>query len=319
MIKAHMEKQVPEIIQTTIDDIVSIKIQGATNVALSTFAALEEWAKTTDITDWEIFKDQAGMYANMLANARPNEPLAKNGVRFMMTNLVLKYPELKDVKDGAQAIVELSQEYQKLLKDAKIKIAATGLETAGDAKIVFTHCHSSTAEAIIAGINEKNKITAIATETRPLFQGRITAKNLVDHGVRTIMIVDSAAPYFIKDDENLPVDVVFLGADEINIYGDAVNKVGSFSMALSAYYASKPLYIVTPSLKLDLSTIYQPIKIELRDSKEIWPEAPQGLEIINPAFDIVPHQFITGFITELGVIKPEELEDKVRRAYEWVS
>lgn len=314
-----MERPIPEIIQTTIDDIVSIKIQGATNVALATFAALEEWAKTTDVSDWTIFKDLAGTYANMLANARPNEPLAKNGVRFMMTNLVLKYPELKDIKDGAKAIVELSQEYQKLLRDAKIKIAGLGMETVGDAKIVFTHCHSSTAEAIIVGLNQKSKVTAIATETRPLFQGRITAKNLVEHGVHTIMIVDSAAPYFIKDDENLPVDAVFLGADEINVYGDAVNKVGSFSMALSAYFASKPLYIVTPSLKVDLSTIYNPIKIELRDSKEIWPEAPQGLEIINPAFDIVPHQFITGFITELGVIKPEELEDKVRRAYEWVS
>jgi ribose 1,5-bisphosphate isomerase len=314
-----MDQKIPDIIQQIIDDIASIKIQGATNVALATFAAIEEWAKKTDITDWEIFKDKAATYANMLANARPNEPLAKNGVRYMMTNLTVKYPGIKDVKAGANAFIELASSYNALLRESKIKIAGHGLEVGKDADIVFTHCHSSTAEAIIVGLDRMKKRTAIATETRPLYQGRITAKNLVSHGVKTVMIVDSAASYFIKDDANLPVDMVFLGADQVNVYGDAVNKVGSFSMGLASYFASKPLYIVTPSLKLDLTTIYQPIKIELRKGSEIWPEAPEGLEIINPAFDIVPHQFITGYITELGVIKPEELEDKVRRAYEWVS
>lgn len=310
--------QLPEIIKKTFDDIVSIKIQGATNVALETFNAVKEWAKTTEISDWEVFKDKAVTYLQMLANARPNEPLAKNGVKYVVYHLATQYPNLKDVKQGAQAIAELSEAYAKLLRDAKIKIAGYGLSELGEPNVVYTHCHSSTAEAIIVGLNMKHKLTAISSETRPLYQGRITAKNLLEHGVNTIMIVDSAAAYFIKDTK-LPVDFVFLGADEINVYGDTVNKVGSFSIGLSAYYASKPLYIVTPSLKLDLSTIYKPIELEMRDGKEIWPEAPAGLKIINPAFDIVPKQFITGFITEFGIVKPDELEDKVRRAYEWVS
>jgi ribose 1,5-bisphosphate isomerase len=311
--------QIPEIIQRTIDDIVAIKVQGATNVALATFEAIQEWASTTDIKDWTVFKDKVGTYATMLANARPNEPLAKNGVRYLLTNLTLKYHNLSDVKEGSKAVAELAGAYNALLKQSKVQIVKHGLETLQDPNVIFTHCHSSTAEAIIVGLNERKKLSAIATETRPLFQGRITAKNLVSHGVKTIMIVDSAAAFFIKDDTQLPVDAVFLGADQINVYGDTVNKVGSFSMALSAYFASKPLYIVTPSLKIDLSTIYSPIKIELRKGSEIWPEAPQGLEILNPAFDIIPRQFITGFITEFGVIKPEDLENRVRREYEWVS
>jgi len=313
------ENNIPDQIRQVYDDIVSIKVQGATNVALATFHAIEEWARATDIKDWLMFKDRAYAYATMLANARPNEPLAKNGVKFMFTQLVMRHNDIHDVKSGMQVMIELAAEYTELLKESKRQIVVHGVSALNHPKVVFTHCHSSTAEAIITGVNQESKLTVIATETRPLYQGRITATNLLKAGVKTVMIVDGAAPYFIKDDTNLPVDAVLLGADEISIFGDTVNKVGSFSMGLSSYFASKPLYVVTPSLKLDLTTAYAPIKLEMRDGKEIWPEAPEGLEIINPAFDIVPHQFITGFITEFGVIKPVELEDKVRRAYEWVS
>ncbi|MCC7303915.1 hypothetical protein IT418_00660 [bacterium] len=314
-----MSESVPQGIQKTIDDIVAIKIQGATNVALATFITIGEWAKETDITDVVEFKDKLGQYLSMLANARPNEPLAKNGVRYIQNQLVLQYPGAKEIKSIANAVVTLADAYVRILENAKSKIVTHGVELCKLADVVFTHCHSSTAEAIIAGINKDHKIKAINTETRPLYQGRITSKNLLKAGVETAMVVDSAASYFITDDSFLPVNVVFLGADQISVNGDALNKIGSFSMGLAAYFASKPLYIVTPSLKLDLTTIYNPIKIELRKDEEIWPEAPEGLDIINPAFDLVPHQFITGFITEFGLIKPEELEDRVRREYEWIS
>jgi ribose 1,5-bisphosphate isomerase len=314
-----MSEKLPQIIKETVADIKSIKIQGATNVALSTFIAIGEWAKETEIKDYGEFKEKLREYLELMATARLNEPLAKNGVRFIMNQLVLQYVGLKDVNSASHAVVALANEYVKLIETSKKQIVSHGVDTTKFADVVFTHCHSSTAEAIISGLNKHHKVTAINTETRPLYQGRITSKNLLKAGIRTVMIVDSAAPYFIKDDSFMPVDVVFLGADQITVAGDAMNKIGSFSMGLSAYFASKPLYIVTPSLKLDLTTIFNPIKIELRKDDEIWPDAPEKLEIINPAFDIVPHQFITGYITEFGVVKPEELEDKVRRNYEWVS
>lgn len=314
-----MSETAPAIIQKTIDDIVAIKIQGATNVALATFITIGEWAKETEITDIEQFRDKLGQYLEMMALARPNEPLAKNGVRYIQNQLVLQYPGLKDVKSAAKAVVDLANSYVKIVEDSKKQIVKHGVELCKHADVVFTHCHSSTAEAIIAGINDDHKIKSVNTETRPLYQGRITSKNLIKAGVDTVMVVDSAAAYFISDDSFLPVNVVFLGADQISVNGDALNKIGSFSMGLAAYFASKPLYIVTPSLKLDLSTIYKPIKIELRKDEEVWPEAPKELDIINPAFDVVPHQFITGFITEFGLVKPEEMEDKVRREYEWIS
>lgn len=314
-----MEETVPSVVQKTIDDIREIKIQGATNVALSTFESIKEWAQTTEINDIHQFKDKLGTYLYMLANARPNEPLAKNGAKFVSTMLSVRHPKLTEVEKAKEITQELAAEYIEIIENSKKRIIEIGKEVVKDAKVLFTHCHSSTAESIIIELNSMHPVTAINTETRPLYQGRITSKNLIKAGVKAIMIVDSAAPYFITDDSTYPLDAVFLGADQISFTGDAVNKVGSFSMGLASYYGSKPLYIVTPSLKFDPATVYQPIKIELREAKEIWEDAPPELDIINPAFDLVPHEMITGYITELGLIKPEELEDKVRRRYEWVT
>ena len=101
-----MSESVPQVIQKTIDDIIAIKIQGATNVALSTFITIGEWAQETDITNMELFRDKLGQYMEMLANARPNEPLAKNGVRYIQNQLILQYPGLKDVKSGKKNILK---------------------------------------------------------------------------------------------------------------------------------------------------------------------------------------------------------------------
>ena len=94
--------------------------------------------------------------------------------------------------------------------------------------------------------------------------------------------------------------------------------LGSYGLALSAYVASKPVYIITPALKLNLSTIYRQSKIEMRNGKEIWPDAPEGINVINPAFDLIDNRFIKGFVTELGVLAPAELEEKVREYYSWM-
>lgn len=312
----------PPVILQTAQDIAAIKIQGATNVAVACFEALKEWTKQASYQDWDIFYSDLGRFGGLLVNARPNEPLAKNGLKFILSQLKICYSNNgKDVGRLKEGILELSQEFLEIISISKKQIIqkALTIPEIAKAKTIFTHCHSSTAESVIKQIDQKQAVKVIATETRPRYQGRITTKNLVEAGIDTTMIVDSAAPYFITNDDFMPVDVVFLGADQITYEGDALNKIGSFGMGLSAYFASKPLYVVTPALKLDLSTIYTPVKVELRKANEIWPEAPRELDIINPAFDIIEDRFISGFLTEFGLVKPQYLADKVRRKYEWLT
>ncbi len=313
-----IDKKLPHIIRQVGEDIISIKIQGATNVAIAVFSAMQQWLESVQFEDRSRLLALYEDYASLLANIRPNEPLAKNGVKYVLYNIKVKYGSITDSKQVKEKLLALSHEFLDLLAKAKNKIVENGFDILKDTRIIFTHCHSSTAERLIKGVNAYKPKTVIATETRPLFQGHITVRNLLQAKIDTIMIVDSAAAYFIKDDSFYPVDTVLLGADEITVFGDAINKVGSYSMGISAYFAAKPLYIVTPALKIDLSTLYSPIKLELRNAKEVWEDAPKGLKIINPAFDLVPREFITGFITELGVLEPEQLADAVRNAYEWL-
>jgi ribose 1,5-bisphosphate isomerase len=303
------------------DDIKSIAIQGATNVAIATFEGLKIYVENYNgrIDSYREFIESLNRVGYRLAFARDNEPLAKNGLKFVMRNLVLRNPGLRDVDECKKKVVELCDEFLEMIKSAKEKIIENSVEIMDNVDEIFTHCHSSTAVEIIANQGKRiNNLKTVCTETRPLFQGRTTASRLVEKGINTTLIVDSAAESFIIDRGTHPIDIIFLGADEITMKGDAINKIGSWGVALAAYFVSKPVYIVTPILKIEVETAYRPVKIEYRASEEIWDEAPRGLKMENPAFEIINKEFITGYITELGIIKPDDIAKVIQENYQWL-
>ena len=320
MLQSYM-RNIHPIIKETLKKIKSIKIQGATNVAIATFETVLMWLKETQFSSVDHLYQQTYKNLLLLAKARPNEPLAVNGVRYFAYRFEqIKVEETLETHQQALKIIEnILKEYLQIIAEAKKEIVKIGKRLLAPSQIVFTHCHSSTAESVIIEANEFIPKTVIVTETRPLYQGRITAKNLLKYNINTIMIVDSAAARFIADDSYLPVDVILIGADEILSEGDAINKVGSFSIGLASKLFNKPMYVVTPSLKLNTTADVNSIKIELRDPKEIWKDAPQELKIINPAFDLIPRQFISAYLTEFGLVEPQELFIKVKKKYHWIT
>ncbi len=323
-------KEVEEII----DDIKSVKIQGATNVAIATFEGIKLFVKNYNGRNesYEDFMEALNRVGYNLSYARDNEPLAKNGLKFVLRMLIIRNPGLREVGECKEKVSELCDEFLKSIEMSKEKIVTNSVEILEGVNEIFTHCHSSTAVNIIKNHAQKvNDLKVVCTETRPLLQGRITAKKLVEAGIDTTFIIDSAAETFIIDRGSHPIDVVFLGADEITMRGDAVNKIGSWGIALASYYMSKPLYVVTPILKIEVETAYRPVKIEYRCSvhdpsdptvckvsDELWPDAPKGLKMVNPAFGIINREFITGYITELGVIKPEDIASVVQQKFQWL-
>ncbi len=301
-------------------DIKDIKIQGATNVAIATFEGiklyLSDYKKEVPL---EVFFADVEKVGISLAEARPNEPLAKNGLKYLSHMIRVKFPGLTSIEEAKKAYVELSEEYLQLIKSSKSLIVENSETILKGVDEIVTHCHSSTAEKVIIEQSKRVKdLTAVCTETRPLFQGRITAKNLLDAGVDTTMIADSAVESFIIGKGLRNTDVVFLGCDQITMQGEAINKIGSWGVAMAAYYASKPLYIMGSILKTDVSTVYKPVQIEMRDAKELWQDAPEGLKMINPAFEIINKELITGFLTEIGLVKPNEVEKKIHEHYGWL-
>ena len=303
-----------------IKDIKDIKIQGATNVAIATFEGLKLYMRQykKDVP-YEVFLSDVEKKGIALSQARLNEPLAKNGMKFISNMIKINNPGLDDREIAKEKLIELSDEYLGFIKLAKDKIVENSQSILTGVDEVVTHCHSSTAERVIIAQSKRVKnFSAICTETRPLFQGRITATNLLGAGVDTTLIADSAVESFIIGRGDRNTDMVFIGCDEITMAGDAINKIGSWGVALASYYASKPIYVVTSILKMDVSTAYRPVRIEMRDAKELWQEAPPGLRMVNPAFELVNKQLITGYITEAGIIKPEDIQSVIQKEYQWL-
>jgi methylthioribose-1-phosphate isomerase len=150
---------------------------------------------------------------------------------------------------------------------------------------------------------------AIVCETRPLLQGaRLTAWELTRLGAPFDLVVDGAAPWLVA--RGL-VDAILVGADRIAANGDTANKVGTFSLSLAARYAAIPFIVVAPESTIDTSTVTgADIEIEDRGAQEVrsvrgTPIAPEGVSVLNPAFDVTPAALVTAIVTDRRVIDVE--------------
>jgi len=307
-------------IEAVYRDIASIKIQGATNVAKAIAKALRDYAKKLDSKKSSDFIRDIGIAGKYLVSSRITEPMADNVVEFILhylkKNKDNEVPELKKImQDAIDYFFVLVAQNEK-------RIIQTGEKLIKFGDKVFTHCHSSTVISILLSAkNNKKNFEVFQTETRPLYQGHRTANDLRRANIKDTLVVDSAAPFLISkiSGSKFNVDKLIIGCDAISRDGSCVNKVGSFSLALTAFLNKIPVYVATQTLKLneDAKNL-KAIIIEQREAREVWDKAPKGLKIYNPAFDKIPVELITGYITEFGLIKTKDMVDKVKANYPWL-
>ena len=299
-----MENKLLNIIQV-VQDIKDIKIQGATNIAKSAFEILISESKNQTFASKEEFLEFIQQAMQMLIEARPTEPMLFNGMDYIKAQIATLKEQVKT--------------YYEIIKETAERAILNGLWVIQNGDNVLTHCHSTSAVKTLAlhkikGLNFK----VFNTETRPLYQGRKTAKDLIEEGIDTTMVVDGVAP-FLMDEESgtdLMMDCVIIGCDAIKLDGGVINKVGSYAVGLSALYANVPVYIAGNLLKVD---VHDTIQIEQRHSHEVWEDAPEGLDFLNFAFDKIPPKFIRGIITEFGIIKPREIRSYIEKYYPWMK
>lgn len=258
-------------LQQIVSDIKSLKIQGSQTIAE---AALKAWSSAKD-------KKKA---SKLLKAARPTEPML--------------FHSLKAVETGADPLKLI----EKFKKDRQ-KIAQIGANLIKNNSIIFTHCHSGTVIDILKAAKAQGKKFVVHnTETRPMLQGRITAIELAKAGIPVRHFIDSAAMLAMSE-----ADIVLIGADWISPKGVA-NKIGTemFTEIAHKYYKI-PVYSCSHSWKFAESGI----KIEQRPAKEIWSNAPKGIDIPNPAFEIAEAQHISGIISELGILSYNDFLKKM--------
>ena len=303
----------PETIKETTEKIKTLQIQGARNVAVAAVKAIQDLSENTKSKNKAQFLDELKEAQNILAKSRETEPLMRNALNFIITKS--KDSKTEKVAELKKLLVSKAENFLADLDKSRERTAEIGSKRIRNNSTVFTHCHSSTVTRLLAKAKKEGKnFRVICTETRPAFQGHITARELIDLGIETTFIVDSAARTFINE-----VDIVLVGADAITSEGNVVNKIGTGGIAVLANEARKPFYVVSELLKFDPETLsgdYE--KIEQRSPDEVWSEAPKTLNVHNPAFDVTPNRYINGLICEEGIISPQLVVEFIRRRYPWI-
>lgn len=240
------------------------------------------------------------------------------------------YKAIKNSKNSNDATINAKNESLRLFyENLEIckKIGENGakiIEEMNKEEIkILTHCNAGALVGVDYGTalsvirmakNNKKKIFVYVDETRPRFQGALTAWELENEGVNYRVIVDNAAGYFMFKGE---VDMVITGADRIALNGDTVNKIGTYEKAVVANENKIPFYVAAPLSTVDKNCKRgEDIKIEFRDEREILEFKGRKIfgkntKSINPAFDVTPAKYITGFITEKGIFKPDEIKNLV--------
>ncbi len=289
----------------TVKKIKNLEIQGASSVARSSLKALEYVANHSKADSRKKFLKELDEAKKKLFNTRPTEPMMRNALKYVLWKA--RKTSKEDYKNETKEIIK---SLYGRTGEAKEKVFEIGSNVVEKDDIVLTHCHSSN----VMGILKKAKPKKVfCTESRPRYQGRISAKELVNAGINTSLIVDNAAIDFIKK-----VDMVLIGCDVITP-NSVINKIGSRVISILCEKYDTPMYVCSTSYKFDpKSTIGKGVSVEERSPDEVWKNPPEGLEILNPAFDSVDYDNIKSFINELGVFSPDSLFITLRNKYKWM-
>jgi len=249
-------------------------------------------------------------------------------------NLAWGLEKIMDVAKNADDVDQIRTSVigtAKQMADEDIQInmsmGKNGSELFDDDDTIMTHCNAGalatvgygTALGVIRATKESGKnIKVIATETRPVQQGsRLTAFELMHDGIDVSLIPDTAVGYTMA---NGLVNKIVVGADRILRTGHVYNKIGTYQVATMAKQHNIPFYVAAPLSTFDMKSDPQDIIIEQRKASEVTgigdkKTAPDGISVINPAFDMTPPELISGIITEKGIAKPS-FEDSIKKLFE---
>ncbi len=298
-----------------------LKVRGAPAIGVTAAMGVALGAQSLSADDVSTFKRHIWAICDQLAATRPT---AVN-LFWALTRMKKVVEENRDCT-VAEIQSRLVREALAIQREDLAMCKALGQQGAGlikDGHSVLTHCNAGalatagygTALGVVRAASEQGKqVHVFANETRPVLQGaRLTAWELMEDGIPVTLITDSMAAVVMRQGK---IDLCVVGADRIAANGDVANKIGTYAVAVLAKAHNVPFYVAAPSSTIDVSTPSgSDIPIEERPGHEVttmngetW-IAPKGVAVFNPAFDVTPAKYVTGIITEQGVVSPEQVAD----------
>lgn len=304
-----------ESVEAVAHAITDMTVRGAPAIGAAGAYAMALAASLSRATDRAALLDDLRAAKALLDAARPTAVNLS-----WATARLLEVAEERTQDDVAALRAALLAEAEALAdQDVEInrRMGFHGAEVVPDGANILHHCNTGalatvdfgTALGVIFACQEQGKrIHVWVDETRPRLQGaRLTAWELMNAEIPMHLIADNAAGPLMRTGK---VDVVLYGADRVAANGDVANKVGSYKLAVVARENGIPVYSVVPTSTIDLALpTGDAIPIEERDAEEVThingvAIAPEGVPVYNPAFDVTPHRYLTGIITEEGVCYP---------------
>jgi len=292
----------------------SMVIRGAPAIGVAADMGLALGSEAVKATTYDAFEGGFREMAERMAKARPT---AVN-LRWAVERMILLVEQMAG-RDPEEIRITLREESEKILSEdieINLKIGEHGNKIVPRKAVILTHCNAGslatggygTALGVIRAAHDAGKkIEVIADETRPWLQGlRLTAFELMEDGIPVTVIADSAAGSLMHQGK---VDLVITGADRIAANGDVANKIGTYQVAVLAKENKIPFYVAAPLSTVDLRiSSGDMIPVEERDPSEVShfrkiPVGPRGVKAYNPAFDVTPGRYVTGIITEVGIVK----------------
>ncbi|MGQ9564993.1 MAG: S-methyl-5-thioribose-1-phosphate isomerase [Candidatus Bathyarchaeales archaeon] len=298
------------------DAIRAMKIRGAPLLGVAAAYGLALTAYNSRASTKEGLLAELDASAELLRKTRPTAVNLFWGIERILR-------KARESSGNVSVVRDLVIQEAQLMADEDVKtnqaIGENGARVIEDDDVILTHCNAGslatvdygTALAVIRVAKEQGKrVRVFATETRPKMQGaRLTAFELKRDNIPVTLITDSMVGYVMY--KGL-VNKVIVGADRI--VKDAVfNKIGTYTVAVLAYEHKIPFYVAAPKSTFDLARYANGVTIEERNPEEVTfcggqKIAPEGVEVLNPAFDITPLKYVTGIICEDEVLSPAGLK-----------
>ena len=313
----------------TANAIKTMIVRGAPAIGATGAFGVAQAALAFEGENFEDFEQHVKNAAKVLSSTRPTAHDLSFGINFVLEKMFKD----KSITNSKMHAFEAAAEYADWSAELCRQIGEHGNKLINQNQNILTHCNAGALACVdfgtalapirIAHYHKKN-VFVYADETRPRNQGSsLTAWELAQEKIKHAIIADNAAGFFMK---NKKIDFVIVGADRIAMNGDVANKIGTYSKAVLAKENNIPFYVAAPLSTFDVNAKSgEDIPIEERhedevlyvsgidENKEIKKIriAPQGSAAKNPAFDVTPAKYITGIITEKGILKPtrEEIDN----------
>ena len=298
-----------------------LKVRGAPAIGICAGYGIYVLARQIDTEDFDTFYKEFKQKRNYLDSSRPTAVNLSWALK-RMERVVINNRE-KTVDKIKGLLLAESRKIQAEDIEMCRAISEYGLSLLKDGDGILTHCNAGPLATskygtalgpLLLGKERGMEFHVFADETRPLLQGaRLTAYELQKAGVDVTLICDNMAGLVMK---NGWINACLVGCDRIAANGDTANKIGTSAVAVLAQYYHIPFYVLGPTSTIDMNCpTGDDITIELRDPEEIKsryyrePSTLPEVKCYNPAFDVTPHELITGIVTEHGVIGPPYKEN----------